>query len=176
MPLPRLHIATSVMDEFIDLHTGEQRLLVYLMARRSMRKLPFRPSNYFTYADIAEDLHLSETTIRLYIQSLKKERWIQEISRQRVEGELRLRWTFPKLDEAWEATYANETEHEFESYAAEAEANGWLLLEDTFWRAGGELGYQHRGVNKRFWAESSNPPDAVVNFFSNDSIESAVRL
>ena len=172
MPLQRLHFAESVMHEFILLRSGQKRILVFIMARRSMRKPPLRPSNYFSYEDIAKAVNLTPERVRLYILSLKKDGWLKEVNRQNSEGKLRFRWTLPKQDQAWDATYANETEHEFDSYEAEAEANGWLLLDDTFWRVGGSLGYQKRGVNKRFWGESSNPPEPVVNFFKN-SIESA---
>ena len=171
MPLQRLHFATSVMDDFLSLHSGQQRIFVFLISQRSMRKPPLKPSNYFSYKDIAEGTGLKIESVRLYLLSLKKLGWIQEVNRQLAEGKLRFRFTFPKSDLAWEATYADETEHEFDSYEAEAEANGWLLIDDTFWRVG-ENGYQSRGVKKRFWAERVNPPDFVVNFFSDPDFNS----
>lgn len=165
MPLKRLHFSTDILDGFTSLNTGKQRILVFIMARRNMRKPPLRPSNYLSYEDIAEDTGLTADTVRVYILSLKKDGWMKEINRQNSEGKLRFRWTFPKQDDAWQQTYTDETEHEFDNYATEAEANGWLLLEDSFWRVGGELGFQRRGVNSRFWADVINPPKAVTNFF-----------
>ena len=176
MPLQRLHFATSVMDDFLSLHSGQQRIFVFLISQRSMRKPPLKPSNYFSYKDIAEGTGLKIESVRLYLLSLKKLGWIQEVNRQHAEGKLRFRFTFPKSDLAWEATYADETEHEFDTYEAEAEANGWLLLESTFWRTEGSLGYQSRGVEQRFWKDTTHPPNAVVNFFSDSGFNSDSSL
>ena len=167
MPLRRLTIATEAMDDFIELPKGQQKVLAFLMARRNFRLRPQYPTNYFSYAQIAEETKLTDTSVRVVLSRLKNEKWIAELSRRKRDGILEYKWTFPRLDNAIITTYAEEALAKQEKAASEQTEKGEKLIEGYIWRIGG-LGYQRKSLVGNVWADFSNPSDVVKKAFEGE--------
>ena len=157
MPLPRLTIASQTLQDFIDLSRAEQKIIKYLLTRRSMNIRPAHPTAYMTYQEIADATGLKVRSIVNSISTLKRQGWITEsgyIPHQ--QGEPRKhRWVLNKVNADM-----------VDTYRAEAVESETYRHDNREWRVGGALGYQFRRIGSRRWADVYEVPEPVSTFFA----------
>ena len=172
MALKRITLATDTLRDFIALTPAQQKILVFLLSNRNMRDRSERPTQYFSYRQIAEETGLKESSVRILIIALTKEKWIVRINQRKRytpqgKKESEFRWSITKVVDELEKTYQEEAEVvEFDP----ADDPNLFLHDERLWRPGGSLGWQYR---KRYaqnggWADTTLAPDAVIDFFSEN--------
>lgn len=173
MPLNRITIATHTLHEFIKLSPAKQKILVFLLERRRMYDKPLRPTNFFSYNDIAEETGLKADSVRVLILDLTKNEWLQVINERRMltpkgKIEKQFRWCVKKVVKGLDEAYKVEKEQrESPEFVHPDDDPAQFAYEGHFWRQGGAFGWQSRNqvsINGD-WNDRSNPPSAVVEYF-----------
>ena len=112
-----------------------------------MRDKPSRPTNYFSYRDIAEATELTPETVRTLIIRLTKDGWLTRQNNRTFytpqgKPENQYRWTLTKVTFELDAAYKKEDEAEAErqTYIDDSDNPDYIVVDGKVWRVGRKPG------------------------------------